>query len=483
MDMQAILPSLSSAVSSTGAAVSKGGQAASQASNSSSGSFANLLQAEANPQSTDTNSVINSELLAAMSGLPQTIQQLLTGLEGNNEGEQSLISDMLEAMNRDPQMAQTLLNDTDVRSWLQDATSLLNAWAAQSSGFNSTLLNQQAFGNQSLTDQSNVLEMQRVLMTIATLNDQQPDHPILQHLLTQLKQVMEPYTAALTNQADVKSSGSELLAQTLTAASSNSVQQDRSIPKLAGGIVTGQANEDDLIATESLTSKIQVQPALSKLELLAVKNSHPYANLSSSDPLQPLPKEAQATDMTSNLNAGMPLQTVLRNPLSDMTQTVLPTMNAANFADDMSQFVVKTMKVSLLGDGLSEAKFALQPQNLGHIDVKLTMHNGTLVAQIATNSLGAKELIESQLPQLRQMLQNQGLQVERLEVTQNTNASSMMFQQQGQRQQSFNQEQSSKSRTSSDQLGIEDVELLHNIAEAKEKIRSASSDSSFQASV
>lgn len=47
------------------------------------------------------------------------------------------------------------------------------------------------------------------------------------------------------------------------------------------------------------------------------------------------------------------------------------------------------------------------------------MQNGHLVAQFMTEHSGAKDMLEQQMNQLRAALQSQGLQVEKLEVTQN----------------------------------------------------------------
>lgn len=51
------------------------------------------------------------------------------------------------------------------------------------------------------------------------------------------------------------------------------------------------------------------------------------------------------------------------------------------------------------------------------------MQNGHLVAQFMTEHAGAKDMLEQQMNQLRAALQSQGLQVEKLEVTQNNTPS------------------------------------------------------------
>jgi flagellar hook-length control protein FliK len=112
-------------------------------------------------------------------------------------------------------------------------------------------------------------------------------------------------------------------------------------------------------------------------------------------------------------------------------------MTAQRFVQDMSQFVMKNFKVDAL-KGFSEARLTLSPENLGQVNVKLTMHNGQLVAHFAAQTLLGKEMLEGQLSQLKLSLQGQGLQVERLEVTQSSSLQSSLFQ--DQRQQQFGQQ-------------------------------------------
>jgi len=106
-------------------------------------------------------------------------------------------------------------------------------------------------------------------------------------------------------------------------------------------------------------------------------------------------------------------------------------MDAQTFAQDMSRFVFKNMKL-IVSNELSEAKISLHPQHLGHVDVKLTLHNGVLTAQFTADTLLGKEMLENQLPQLRAALQSQGLQVDKLVVNQNNSLPSGLFQEQRQ---------------------------------------------------
>lgn len=119
------------------------------------------------------------------------------------------------------------------------------------------------------------------------------------------------------------------------------------------------------------------------------------------------------------------------------------TVKADQFANQVSDVFVKQMKVGTL-NGLTEAKIILHPQSLGQVDVKITSHNGMITAQFSVDSRMGKEVLDSQLSQLRVALTQQGLQVDRLEVThQQSQEQQFSFQQQKDqsRQQSFTRQQ------------------------------------------
>lgn len=92
------------------------------------------------------------------------------------------------------------------------------------------------------------------------------------------------------------------------------------------------------------------------------------------------------------------------------------TMQADRFAFEMSKHVLKSLRFSS-GEGMSEARITLMPEQLGQVHVKLTLQNGQLVAKFVADTIVGRDALEAQLPQLRAALQNQGIQVEKLEVS------------------------------------------------------------------
>ncbi|NGQ94011.1 flagellar hook-length control protein FliK [Brevibacillus sp. SYP-B805] len=117
-------------------------------------------------------------------------------------------------------------------------------------------------------------------------------------------------------------------------------------------------------------------------------------------------------------------------------------VHADQFAKEMGELLVKQMKLGNFR-GISEAKITLHPQNLGHVDVKIIAHNGVITAHFTAETASGKEMLDNQMSQLRAALVQQGLQVDRLEVTQQQHHQPEFgFQQErGQSRQQQNQQQ------------------------------------------
>lgn len=106
---------------------------------------------------------------------------------------------------------------------------------------------------------------------------------------------------------------------------------------------------------------------------------------------------------------------------------------ADNFADTMNGLIVQKFDIRAV-DGLTEAKLKLFPEQLGQVDVRISMQNGVLTALFQTDTSKAKDMLENQMAQLRAALQAQGLNVEKLEVTQSPASMELSQQPGGQEQ-------------------------------------------------
>lgn len=146
-------------------------------------------------------------------------------------------------------------------------------------------------------------------------------------------------------------------------------------------------------------------------------------------------------------------QLSLRGGITAPLKTEAPPVPVHQFAQEMDTFITGKLEIVRKG-GIAEATLTLFPENLGQVDVKITMQNGNLVAQFMTEHSGARDMLEQQMNQLRTALQAQGLQVERLEVTQsNPSNQSQWGGQQGQGMPNGGQQQGRRSKERTEENG------------------------------
>ncbi|PZE22451.1 flagellar hook-length control protein FliK [Paenibacillus xerothermodurans] len=243
---------------------------------------------------------------------------------------------------------------------------------------------------------------------------------------------------------------------------------------LAGGSALSHsrpnAQQNLLKPDTSVSIEVQAQPVSvnPKLEILAAKSAPPQTVTSSSlvtvdaplfEPLVEMP-----TEMTED-NQAMPIHEFLKKLDNGerINKTLILVMNAPAFVEEMAEFVIKSFTMDVRAEGITEAKLSLYPEHLGQVDVKLTMQNGQLVAQFVAESAVGREMLESQLSQLKTTLQSQGIQVDKLEVSQSQAFESGLFQEQ--RQQQFKQSNKQQKDASSGEI----VALDDELAQPKDK--------------
>ncbi|HDZ24829.1 MAG TPA: flagellar hook-length control protein FliK [Desulfobacteraceae bacterium] len=84
-------------------------------------------------------------------------------------------------------------------------------------------------------------------------------------------------------------------------------------------------------------------------------------------------------------------------------------------ADTLKQIVNKA--VFNLENGRSEFKIDLKPETLGHIKMQILTENHHVTVRILTENPLVKDMIESNLVQLKANFQNQGLEIEKFDVS------------------------------------------------------------------
>ncbi|ALC92276.1 hypothetical protein AM500_22760 [Bacillus sp. FJAT-18017] len=129
-------------------------------------------------------------------------------------------------------------------------------------------------------------------------------------------------------------------------------------------------------------------------------------------------------------------------------------------------------QITVNANGLPDktvAKFLLSPEHLGKVQIQVMLQDGQVTAEIITETLAARDVLEGQLSSLKQALQQQGIVVNKVDVVQqpvpaaDSTAQGFSFSQGGfnspQEQKAFqSQEQASTKRTKSIKLEEADIE-------------------------
>lgn len=93
-------------------------------------------------------------------------------------------------------------------------------------------------------------------------------------------------------------------------------------------------------------------------------------------------------------------------------------LNEADGANLIDQFekMLTSSRLRTFKNGLTELNVRLHPEHLGSLSIKLTQQNGNLIARIVAQTEAAKNLLDSQLHQLRHAFVGQNIQVEKIEI-------------------------------------------------------------------
>lgn len=140
-------------------------------------------------------------------------------------------------------------------------------------------------------------------------------------------------------------------------------------------------------------------------------------------------------------------QLSLRGGITAPLKSEIPPVPMQRFVQEMTGLITGKLEI-VNKSGIAEATISLFPENLGQVDVKITMQNGNLVAQFLTQNSTTKDMLDQQMSQLRTALQSQGLQVEKLEVTQNNTPLQSQFGQEGRQPGSGGQQTDSRAKKS-----------------------------------
>ncbi len=187
------------------------------------------------------------------------------------------------------------------------------------------------------------------------------------------------------------------------------------------------------------TDQTLTAPVIKSLEAIRVDQTSPVLSAvtleqTNNDQAAPL-----ATTNPSEATKAAPAPVRQEAPLAPP-----PTVRLSNLADDLNGVISSSAKLTGTGE-TAQLKVSIFPEHLGHLDIRLSTVDGKIAAQILTSTPMAKEALELQVYQLRNSLVQQGIQVDRIEITTQQQAGQTLSQQQGQQEQRFARQQRQQS--------------------------------------
>lgn len=123
-----------------------------------------------------------------------------------------------------------------------------------------------------------------------------------------------------------------------------------------------------------------------------------------------------------------------------------PTVQMNNLIEDLSEILKGSIRLRVNHEG-TQLRVNISPDHLGQLDIRLTASEGKIIAQIFTSSITAKEALDLQINQLRNSLMQQGISIERIDIT-HQNSQQSFGQQHAHAEQHFSQQQQQKQGSS-----------------------------------
>ncbi|WP_274361479.1 flagellar hook-length control protein FliK [Paenibacillus thermotolerans] len=392
----------------------------------------------------DTESAATTPLLSL--SLPTSAVPVPSEAEGDSADEADALAAMLDRL---AQMIEAMPSDwkqqfiawAPVQTWMGSANIELALLSGDLSALSGLSPNQEQSNGSGRPEANPAYEFMTVLAKLSEALTQSGGNAQLQQVAADVKKVTADFITAFQSMTTLDADVNDSAAQTKNAAGglfrrtgSDMLRQSASA-QLAqmNGNISLEADQKTAGpgATAASTHLAAIDSKFSAVKLALISES---GQQSSSD-RNAYGGSSEQADNNSFTGLVTDAGKALNATAAPKGEAIPQSMNAEAFADEMADWMLKQ---SLGGKSgiLTEAKIMLKPEHLGQLEVKLSMHNGQLVALFHTESAAAKDMLESNLAALRMNLSSSGVQVEKLEVSQQQAAQgSGLFGQEGKQRQ------------------------------------------------
>lgn len=305
-------------------------------------------------------------------------------------------------------MLQKNIRSDEINKILENASSDTEGMQALT-----TLMNRIA-GRLSNTEEVNISPMKDDSFPLnSQMSSQKLSDPALQKQFAALYAKVEKLLTSLTDQKNISKTAPEFL---------NVLEQWSALAK--------QSNKQSSVLLESTALNSGKDQAIwkelvqsfQKRNQLAMKQQYnPDAKVTNKDVTNWL---QHAIQNQAQLDKGMTQQGLTFTPSMPMSQVeqYVIHLNQANTQPvdhqliEQFQKAMKTSRFLAMQNGTSQLNISLRPENLGDMMVKMTQINGEMTVKIVVSSAAAKEMLETNMHQLKNMFSPQQVVVEKQEA-------------------------------------------------------------------
>ncbi|MFD1360341.1 flagellar hook-length control protein FliK [Lentibacillus salinarum] len=344
--------------------------------------------------------------------------EMLSGSEDNND----LIEMLLDSDDVNKQMDQAALQAVSKEEVIQ----MLKELMQNLSGRNGTLTDHNMQIPESVIDklitkrgdsaeEVNMIKNKDVplLMHLQTAPQTVSDEKTIQHQFAALFEQVQNLLAQITNQKNISQVAPELLKllEQWSVLAKKTNQQSGVLSELAS-----TNNEKEQAIWRHLVQSFQ-----KRNQLVMKQQYNTNAKVTSSDVAKWLHHAIQNQAQLDKTTTQQTLTMTSSMPMSKVEQYVIHlnqtnTQPADHQLIEQFQKVMKSSKFMTMQNGTSQLNISLRPENLGDMMIKLTQMNGEMTVKIVVTSAAAKDMLETNMHQLKNMFSPQQVVVEKQEV-------------------------------------------------------------------
>lgn len=175
---------------------------------------------------------------------------------------------------------------------------------------------------------------------------------------------------------------------------------------------------DEAMQSDQSASISNLKATLQNVESLISKEGISSSGKFSLEGFEQVVQQAKTKVETSS--STLPNTSMQQNSETRTVTITLPNTNQTSQAESLVKQIEALLQRSQMSNtqGTSKLLIKLHPENLGSIRIELVHRDGAITARLLASTSQAKELLDSQVHQLKQAFVQQNIQLERIDIQQ-----------------------------------------------------------------